>query len=116
MSRLQSGALMQSWAAHLSVVRPAHADAGVLSESVVPPFPSLTRRLRALSKMGAHVRPPQSLLPMRFVLIVAPLAALAIVLAVFAMYLMLFLSAALSMLFLGLPFSIVHTLLRLLGH
>ena len=116
LSRLQSGALMQSWAAHLSVVRPAHTDAGVLPTSVVPPFPSLTRRLQALSKMGAHVTPPRRVLPVQFVLIVAPLAALASALAVFAMYLMFFLSVALLMLFFGLSFSIVHTLLRLLGH
>jgi Zn-dependent protease with chaperone function len=116
MSRLPSGALLQSWAAHLSVVRPAHANAGLLPGSVVPPFPSLTRRLRALATMGAHVTPQRSTLPTRFVLIVVPLGALATALAAFAMYLMFFLSVALSMLFLGLPFSLVHLLLRWLGH
>jgi hypothetical protein len=117
MSRSGGAAVFGAWAAHLSVVRPSfHGDAGAMSGSVVPSFPSITRRLRALNKMGAHVSYTPGRLPAAALMIMAPLAALAVALAGFALCLMVLLSMGLSMLFLGIPFGIVHMLLRWLGH
>jgi hypothetical protein len=117
MSGAVAGGMFASWAAHLSVVRPGAARGGLLGRSIVPSFPSLHRRLRALAKLGAHItaRAPHRV-PLRTMLILAPLIALVPVLLGAVLFLLVWLSAALSMLFLGLPFSIVHMLLRWLGH
>jgi Zn-dependent protease with chaperone function len=111
-----AGAAFQPWTAHLSVVQPANRSAGLLQSPVVPAFPSIARRMRALNKMGAHAVPVESRFPRQVLVLIAPLAALAAVLAGFALFLLVFLSIALSMLFLGLPFGIMHALLRLIGH
>ena len=67
--------------------------------------------------MGAYIHSaPSQQIPIKVILIVAPLAALVAVLAGVAMYLLVFVSMALSMLFLGLPFSLVHLFLRWIGH
>jgi hypothetical protein len=111
-----AGTAFQPWTAHLSVVQPANRATELLQSPVVPSFPSIARRMRALGKMGAHATPVQSRFPRQFLFAVAPLIAIAVVLAGFAMFLLVFLSIALSMLFIGLPFGIAHALLRLIGH
>ncbi|HKE44410.1 MAG TPA: M48 family metalloprotease [Steroidobacteraceae bacterium] len=118
MSGTVAGGMFASWAAHLSVVRPdgARASANLLATSFVPPFPSMRRRLQALAKLGAQVTVLPHGWPRQLLIILVPLAALIGVLVCVALYLMTFLSVALSMLFLGLPFAIVHVLLRLVGH
>jgi Zn-dependent protease with chaperone function len=117
MSRAGGGGLLGAWAAHLSVTRPAgRGDAGAMRASLVPSFPSITRRLRALEKMGAHVNYVPGRRPVKALLIVAPLAAIAAGLMAFALVMMVILSAGLSTLLLGLPFGILHMLLRALGH
>src|SRR5581483_2300731 len=50
-----SKAAFASWAAHFSVIDAQSRDSGFVGGSVVPLCPSVTRRLRALRKMGAHV-------------------------------------------------------------
>jgi hypothetical protein len=88
-----------------------------MGTSIVPPFPSIDRRLRALAKMGATIRnTPHQKIPVPALAIGIPLGALILVLVGVCLYLLVFVSMALSMLFLGLPFSIVHLLLRWLGH
>jgi hypothetical protein len=80
-------------------------------------FPSIERRLRALAKMGAQVAPPtRPQMPLYAKLIIGPLVALLAVLVAILFPLLIWLSLALTMLFTGLPFALVHSLLRLLGH
>ena len=109
-------ALFGAWAAHLLVVRAGARSGGLMGTSMVPPFPSIARRLRALAKMGAQLRKEPQRMPLMMVLILTPLFAIVGVLACVLLYLLVFVSIALSMLFLGLPFGIVHLLLRWLGH
>ncbi len=117
MSRSGGGAVFGAWAAHLSVVRPSlRGDAGAMHTSVVPSFPSISRRLQALGRMGSHVSAPPRRIPIPFLLAIAPLAALVVALEAFALCMLVVLSIGLSMLFLGIPFGIVHMLLRWLGH
>jgi hypothetical protein len=80
-------------------------------------FPSIDRRLRALGTMGAHItRAARPQMPMRTWLIIAPLLAVLAVLVAILFPLLIWLSLALTMLFSGIPFAIVHVLLRWLGH
>jgi hypothetical protein len=79
-------------------------------------FPSLDRRLRALAKLGAHVSHPPRRMPLPLVLILAALFAVVGVLIALVLYLLVILSTALTMLFTGLPFGVLHLLLRWLGH
>jgi Zn-dependent protease with chaperone function len=112
-----AASLFGPYAAHLLVVRGPTRSSGLMGTSMVPPFPSIDRRLRALAKMGATIRStPQKKIPPTILAIGIPLGALVLVLVGVCLYLLVFVSMALSMLFLGLPFSIVHLLLRWLGH
>jgi hypothetical protein len=96
----------------LSVVQ----QRGMLGGSAVPMFPSIDRRLRALGTMGAHVSRPRGPMPFWALAIIVPLLVVLAGLVAIMLPLMVWLSAALTMLFSGLPFSIVHLLLRWLGH
>jgi Zn-dependent protease with chaperone function len=111
------GAPLAPWAAHMSVADHGGHQAGVFGSSAVPMFPSIDRRLRALGAMGAHItrtaRPQMSL---RAWLFIAPLLAILAVLVAILFPLLIWLSLALTMLFTGMPFGIVHVLLRWLGH
>jgi Zn-dependent protease with chaperone function len=105
-----------AWGAHLCVVRPATRGGRLLGGNVVPAFPSLERRLRALVALGASSAPARVALPLGKLAIVVPLLSLAAVLMVVVLGLLVYVSAALSALFLGLPFGLLHLLLRALGH
>lgn len=111
-----AGAPLTPWTAHLSVIQTAVARSGPLGASAVPMFPSVDRRLRALAKLGAHVSRPPRRMPLPLVLILAALCAVVGVLIALVLYLLVILSMALTMLFTGLPFGILHLLLRWLGH
>jgi len=112
-----AGSLFGPYAAHLLVVRGPSRSSGLMGTSMVPPFPSIDRRLRALAKMGATIRStPQKKIPLPILAVGIPVGALVLGLVGVCLYLLVFVSMALSMLFLGLPFSIVHLLLRWLGH
>jgi Zn-dependent protease with chaperone function len=119
----RSGASRQlaPWAAHLAVVGMGSSAGGsILGASVVPVFPPISAREKALAKMGAHAQPiadgafAQLPLPMRVLL--SALFGLCFVLGGVAVYLLIILSAAVSGLFLIMPAALLHALLRMLGH
>lgn len=109
-----SSSVFAPWAAHLSVVSRA-GTRGLMSNSAVPMFPSLDRRLLALGKLGAHLAAPPRRMPLAAVLIITPLFAIIGLLASIALGLLAWLSLPLTALFLGIPFAIVHLLLRWIG-
>jgi Zn-dependent protease with chaperone function len=111
------GAPLAPWAAHMSVADHRGHQAGVFGRSAVPMFPSIDRRLRALGALGAHItRAARPQLSLRAWLFIAPLLAIVAVLVAILFPLLIWLSLALTMLFTGMPFAIVHALLRWLGH
>ena len=111
------GAALAPWAAHMSVADHGGQKTGVFGSAAVPMFPSIDRRLRALGAMGAHItRAERPQIPLRTWLIIAPLLAVLAVLVAILFPLLIWVSLALTMLFSGLPFAIIHALLRWLGH
>jgi hypothetical protein len=116
LGRMGSGEPFAPWMAHLSVVS-GHTRGGLFGGSIVPMFPSLERRLRALQKMGANVmtsaRRP---LDWRVFAFGIPLGTLLIVLVAVLIVLLSYVSIPLSALFTGIPFALLHLLLRGLGH
>ena len=110
-----SSTALAPWAAHMSIVGHGVVQRGVFGSSV-PMFPSIDRRLHALGGMGAHVTRAPRKMPLRIVLIIAPLLAIVAVLVAIMLPLLIWLSLALTMLFGGIPFGILHSLLRWLGH
>ena len=113
----ERGAPLASWAAHMSVTDHTGRRDGLFAGSAVPMFPSIDRRLRALGTLGAHItRAAGPKMPLKIWLIIGPLLAVLAVLVAILLPLLVWLSLALTMLFGGIPFSIVHVLLRWLGH
>jgi hypothetical protein len=111
------GAPLAPWAAHMSVTDHQGRQRGVFGGSAVPMFPSIDRRLRALGAMGAHItRAAGPKIPLKIWLIAAPLVAILIVCVGIMLPLLVWLSLALTGLFGGIPFGIVHMMLRALGH
>jgi hypothetical protein len=111
------GAPLAPWAAHMSVADHSGQQAGVFGRNALPMFPSIDRRLRALGAMGAHItRAARPQISLRTWLIIAPLLAVLAVLVAILFPLLIWVSLALTMLFSGIPFGIVHVLLRWLGH
>jgi len=105
------------WVAHMSVTGHSGRQGGVFGGSAVPMFPSIDRRLRALGTMGAHItRAAGPQMPLKLWLIAGPLIAILVVCVGALLPLLVWLSLALTMLFGGIPFGIVHLLLRALGH
>jgi len=113
----ERSAPLAPWAAHMSVTDHKGRQSGVFSGSAVPMFPSIERRLRALGTMGAHItRAPSQKIPLKVWLIGTPLAAILVVCVGIMLPLLVWLSLALTGLFGGIPFGIVHMILRGLGH
>jgi Zn-dependent protease with chaperone function len=113
----QRGASLAPWAAHMSVTDTQGRQRGVFGGSAVPMFPSIDRRLRALGTMGAHItRAASPKIPFKVWLIATPLVAILVVCVGILLPLLVWLSLALTGLFGGIPFGIVHMLLRTLGH
>jgi hypothetical protein len=111
------GEAFAPWMAHLSVVSGAHTRSGLLGGSVVPMFPSLQRRLRALQKMGANVTTPaRRPLDWRVFAFGVPLGILLVLLVAVLIVLLSYVSIPMSALFTGIPFAVLHLLLRALGH
>ncbi|HUI60848.1 MAG TPA: hypothetical protein VLX90_11520, partial [Steroidobacteraceae bacterium] len=110
------GSPLAPWAAHMAVASQGAGEKGMFGGSAVPMFPSIERRLRALGSMGAHVSRPPRRLPLLALAILAPLLLLLAGLVALLFPLLIWLSLALTALFSGLPFAIVHSLLRWLGH
>jgi Zn-dependent protease with chaperone function len=105
-----------AWGAHLCVVRPAVRGVGLFGRSMVPAFPAIDRRLRALGTLGADGAPAPKRIPLATLAIIVPLSLVVAGLLVVALGLLVWLSVALSMMFLGLPFGALHLLLRWIGH
>jgi Zn-dependent protease with chaperone function len=115
MSFSMTGTAFAQWAAHFCVTAPPVVrGSGLLNSSFVPMFPSLHRRLRALQKMGARITelPFRYRMPLWGMLILTPLFAALAVLVPLLVVMLAYVSIPLSTLFLGIPFSIVHLLLR----
>lgn len=113
----QRGDPLIPWAAHMSIIGHDGRQRGVFSGSAVPMFPSIKRRLTALSAMGAHIdRPETTHMPLWALLLIAPLLSLLALCVAVLFPLLIWVSLALTMLFTGLPFAILHALLRWLGH
>jgi len=102
------------WAAHLSVVSRA-GGRGLMGNSAVPMCPSLDRRLLALGKMGAHLTHAPKKMPRIVILVLVPVAAIIGMLVSVALFLLAWLSLPLTALFMGIPFAIIHLLLRWIG-
>jgi Zn-dependent protease with chaperone function len=113
----QRSAPLAAWAAHMSVTDHPGQKRGVFGGSAVPMFPSIDRRLRALGTLGAHItRAAGPKIPVKLWFIIGPLVAVVAVLVAIMLPLLVWLSIALTALFGGIPFGIVHMLLRWLGH
>jgi Zn-dependent protease with chaperone function len=116
LERMGSGDSFAPWMAHLSVVS-GRGRGDMLGGTVVPMFPSLERRLRELRKMGASVMPPpRRPIDWRVFAFGVPLLTLLVVLVVILIVLLSYVSIPMSALFTGVPFALVHLLLRALGH
>jgi Zn-dependent protease with chaperone function len=113
----EQSAPLAPWAAHMSVTDHKGRQSGVFGGSAVPMFPSIERRLRALGTMGAHItRAPSQKIPLKIWLIATPLAVILVVCVGILLPGLVWLSLALTGLFGGIPFGIVHMILRGLGH
>ncbi len=105
-----------SWTAHLAVAADPRAGDGPFGASIVPIFPSLARRERALVRMGAHAdlelrpRVPLALAIVGIALLVVLGAMMAVV-----VYLLAIVSTAFSGLFTLAPAAVLHVLLRWLA-
>jgi Zn-dependent protease with chaperone function len=115
MATAQSAPLVP-WAAHMSVVSQRISTGGLFGGSAIAMFPSVDRRLRALGSMGAHVARPRRQMPFMLLLIIVPLVAILGVLVAIMLPLLIWLSLAATALFSGVPFAILHALLRWMGH
>jgi hypothetical protein len=116
LGRMGSGAALAPWMAHLSVVS-GDQRGDLLGGSVVPMFPSLERRLRALRRLGASVQVKvRKPLDWRLIAFGVPLGMILIILVAIVLVLLSYVSIPLSMLFTGIPFAVLHVLLRALGH
>lgn len=115
MAAAGAGGVLVPWAAHLSVMQRGSGSRFV-GGGVVPSFPSLSRRLMALAKLGAHLKREPERTPMRTRLIAVPLLAVMGVLVLFAAGLLMYLSLAVTMFATGVPVMAVHALLRWLGN
>jgi hypothetical protein len=115
LAKLGSGEALAPWMAHLSVVNPRNQK-GMMS-SFVPMFPAPERRLRELRRLGAHVAaaPPRKV-PLKIWLIAVPLGTLVVGLMTIAAVLLCYVSIPLSALFTGIPFGLIHMVLRAIGH
>ena len=100
--------------AHLSIVQPDNATAGILG-GVVPMFPSLARRLRAMGTLGAHLEREPERLPVRTVVILTAAVSVVAPLVLFAVALLAYLSLAVSLFATGMTVGLAHVTLRWLG-
>jgi Zn-dependent protease with chaperone function len=116
LQKMGGGAAFAAWAAHLSVADGGSAGSW-FGNTIVPMIPGTPRRLRALQKLGASVTPvdPRRI-PWHLMLIIAPLFAVVGVLLCVVVVLLAYVSIPISMLMTGIPFAVIHLLLRWLGH
>jgi Zn-dependent protease with chaperone function len=104
------------WTAHLAVAADPHSEAGSLGGGMVPVFPSVEKRTRALARLGAHVTlTKSSRMPWPLLMIAGVLGAVLAALMGVVVYLLVIVSAALSGLFTVVPAALLHVLLRSFG-
>jgi hypothetical protein len=111
-----TGGALPAWTMHMSLAQGSGGRTGLLSGSAVPMFPSIERRLKALGAMGATVKITERQIPPWVWAVGIPIGLLLAGLLGTAMFLLVWLSVALSGLFTWLPASLIHFLLRSLGH
>jgi Zn-dependent protease with chaperone function len=109
-----SRATLAPTVAHLSIVQPDSGMDGILG-GVVPMFPTLARRLRALATLGAHLDREPERLPLRTVVILTAGISVIAPLVLFAVSALAYLSLALSLFATGMTVGLVHVTLRWLG-
>jgi Zn-dependent protease with chaperone function len=109
------GGRIAPWAAPLALRESAERDGG-LGSSVVPPFPSVERRERALARLGAHVTLDAHRLPWLLRLALAALLVVVAGLLGLVVYLLMVVSVMLSGIFTLVPAALLHVLLRHLAH
>lgn len=115
LQKISGGGVLSTWASHLSVS--AASTRSFLGGTAVPMFPSLERRLRALQKLGATLKPRETIRqPLKITVLIAVLYSIVLVLVGVLLPMLVMVSMMLSMLFLGLPVGILHVLLRWIGH
>jgi hypothetical protein len=112
LSKANTGATFAALADHLAVASAGGSGRGLFGRSVVSMFPSLGHRLQALQRMGAHVSYTPRRVPPGVFLIGVPLGLLLGSLMAVAVFLLAYISIPVSALFLGIPFGLVHILLR----
>jgi Zn-dependent protease with chaperone function len=102
-----------TWAAHLAVAAQRSGAGGPFGASIVPIFPSIEKRVRALNRMGAHTalqpRPP---MPKWLVMLFTVAAVVGGGLMSVVVVLLVWVSTAISGLFTILPTALLHFLLR----
>lgn len=109
-----SRATLAPTVAHLSIVQPDSGTEGILG-GVVPMFPSLARRLRAMATLGAQLDGEPAQLPLRTVAILAAGVSVIAPLVLFAVALLAYLSLAVSLFATGMTVGLAHVTLRWLG-
>lgn len=109
------GAPLGQWTGHLAVAGGVAAR-GFMTGSFVPMLPSADQRLRALRKLGATLTRETQRLPLEKRILVGALLGVVGVLTIVLLPLLVYVSVALSALLLGIPLSLVHLLLRWIGH
>lgn len=115
LEKLGNGGSFATWATHLAVAGARAGSRGLMSGSIVPMAPALPRRLRALAKLGARLRGEPARMPTYIVLLAVPLFAVIGSLVALACFLLAYVSIPLTALFTGIPFAILHLLLRWIG-
>ena len=104
------------WTAHLAVAADPHGVDGPFGRSIVPIFPSVEKREKALVRMGAHVVPePRKPMPVWAVVIIGGLLSFAGALMAVVVVMLTMVSAALSGMFTIIPAAILHLILRALA-
>jgi Zn-dependent protease with chaperone function len=109
-----SRATLAPTVAHLSIVQPDSGIAGILG-GVVPMFPSLARRLRAMATLGAHLDREPERLPRRTVVIITAAIGVTAPLVLLVVALLAYLSLAVSLFATGMTVGLAHVTLRWLG-
>ena len=108
-----SRATLAPTVAHLSIVQP-DSGTGILG-GVVPMFPSLARRLRAMATLGAHLDREPERLPPRIVVILTAAIGVTAPLVLLVIALLAYLSLAVSLFATGMTVGLAHVTLRWLG-
>jgi Zn-dependent protease with chaperone function len=115
LEKMKEARSFATWATHLSVIGARPSSTGLMSGSILPMSPGLSARLRALAKLGATLRSKPQPLPWLFLLIMAPLYGLAGALVGVLCFALATIAIPITTMFTGIPFAILHRLLRWLA-